>query len=102
MRWPALLLALLLAFVGTSSRDTAADQPGSGLNAPASVMHVHATGSPDACWALVSGGEAPCPPRGRTAVVVAAAQSAGGTPSGHRSSRAPPRAGAPDSTRFPT
>lgn len=98
MRWPALLLALLLAFVGTSTRDTAADQPGSGLNAPVSAVHVHATGSPDACWALPGAATGPCPPRGRAAVVVAAAQDVEGTAEGHRSSRAPPRLAAPGST----
>lgn len=45
MRWPALLLALLLAFVGTSTRHTEADQPGSGLNAPVSAVHVQTTAS---------------------------------------------------------
>ncbi|USX55112.1 hypothetical protein [Lentzea sp. HUAS12] len=98
MRWPALLLALLLAFVGTSTRDTAADQPGSGLNAPVSAVHVHATGSPDAYWALPGAATAPRPPQERAAVVVATAGSFEATTSGHRSSRAPPHAAAPDST----
>ncbi|MGW6443300.1 hypothetical protein [Lentzea sp. NPDC055074] len=98
MRWPALLLALLLAFVGTSTRDTTADQPGSGLNAPVSAVHVHVTGSPDACWALPGAPTGPRPPQGRAAVLVAAAQDAEGTTEGHRSSRAPPRLAAPDST----
>ncbi|MFD4675295.1 hypothetical protein ACFWNN_36590 [Lentzea sp. NPDC058450] len=100
MRWPALLLALVLAFVGTSARDTAADQPGSGLNAPVSAVHVHATGSPDACWALVGVTTGPRPPVARTTAEVACADSAEGTSAGHRSSRAPPFAAAPDST-FP-
>ncbi|MFD9704523.1 hypothetical protein [Lentzea sp. NPDC059081] len=95
MRWPALLLALLLAFVGTSARDTAADQPGSGLNAPVSAVHVHTTGSPDACWALVSGASVPRPPCTPALAVVAGAVSVEGTTSGHRSSRAPPFAAAP-------
>ncbi|MFD4637752.1 hypothetical protein ACFWN2_10590 [Lentzea sp. NPDC058436] len=98
MRWPALLLALLLAFVGSSTRDTSADQPGSGLNAPVSAVHVHATGSPDACWALPGTATGPCPPPEPAAAVVAAAESFEGTTSGHRSSRAPPHAAAPDST----
>lgn len=98
MRWPALLLALLLAFVGTSTRDTAADQPGSGLNAPVSAVHVHATGSPDTCWALPGTATGPRRPQERAAVVVATAESFETTTSGHRSSRAPPHAAAPDST----
>jgi len=98
VRWPALLLALLLAFVGTSTRDTTADQPGSGLNAPVSAVHVQTTASPDACWALPGSATGSCPPRGRAAVVVAAAQGVEGTTSGHRSSRAPPHAAAPAST----
>ncbi|HEX7304477.1 hypothetical protein [Lentzea sp.] len=97
MRWPALLLALLLAFVGTSARDNAADQPGSGLNAPVSVVHVHTTASPDACWALLSAAGAPRPPDSRVLVAATDAVSAEGSTSGHRSSRAPPFAAAPDS-----
>ncbi|MDX3658795.1 hypothetical protein PV646_15925 [Streptomyces sp. ID05-26A] len=98
MRWPALLLALLLAFVGTSTRDTTADQPGSGLNAPVSAVHVHTTGSPDACWALAGAATGPRTPRGRAVVVVAAAQSVETATEGHRSSRAPPHRAASDST----
>ncbi|MCX2948654.1 hypothetical protein [Lentzea sp. NEAU-D7] len=98
MRWPALLLALLLAFVGTSTRDTASDRPGSGLNAPVSAVHVQTTASPDACWALPGPASGPRPPQGPAAVVVAAAQHVEGTTSGHRSSRAPPHAAAPGST----
>ncbi|MFD5828174.1 hypothetical protein [Lentzea sp. NPDC060358] len=96
MRWPALLLALLLAFVGTSARDTAADQPGSGLNAPVSAVHVHSTASPDACWALLSAVSDPRPPESQVLVAAMGAVSAEGTTSGHRSSRAPPCAAAPD------
>ena len=92
MRWPALLLALLLAFVGTSTRDGAADQQGSGLNAPVSAVHVHTTASPDICWALLGAATGPCPPQGRATVVFEAAQSVEGTTAGHRSSRAPPQA----------
>ncbi|WP_394619916.1 hypothetical protein JNUCC0626_12675 [Lentzea sp. JNUCC 0626] len=90
MRWPALLLAVLLAFVGTSARDTAADQPGSGLNAPVSAVHVHATGAPDACWALVGTLIDARPPSARHAASVACAESVDGTSSGQWSSRAPP------------
>lgn len=97
MRWPALLLALLLAFVGTSTRDTTADQPGSGLNAPVSAVHVHVTGSPDACWALAGAASGPCTPRGRVVVVVVAARNVETATEGHRSSRAPPHTAAPDS-----
>lgn len=98
MRWPALLLALLLAFVGTSTRDTTADRPGSGLNAPVSAVHVQMTASPDACWALLGPATGPCPPPARAAVVAAAAQNAEAPTAGHRSSRAPPHAAAPGST----
>ena len=98
MRSLPLLLALLLAFVGTSTRDTAPDRPGSGLNAPVSVVHVHVTASPDTCWAVDGGVTVVRPPQGRAAVVVAAARGAEGRTSGPRWSRAPPRAGAPDST----
>ncbi|SMC77566.1 hypothetical protein [Lentzea albidocapillata] len=99
MRWPALLLALLLAFVATSTRDTAADRPGSGLNAPVSAVHVQTTASPDVSWALPGSATGPRPPHGRAAVVVATAQNAEGTTTGHRSSRAPPHAAAPGSTQ---
>ncbi|WP_434443659.1 hypothetical protein [Lentzea sp. E54] len=98
MRWPALLLALLLAFVGTSTRHAEADQPGSGLNAPVSAVHVQTTASPDASWALPGGTTGPRPPRGRAAAVPANADSADGTTTGPWSSRAPPRVAAPGST----
>ncbi|MDX8147598.1 hypothetical protein SK854_36185 [Lentzea sp. BCCO 10_0061] len=92
MRWPALLLALLLAFVGTSTREVASDQPGSGLNAPVSAVHVQATASPDACWALLGAVTDPCPPQVRARVFVSGALSVEATTSGQWSSRAPPRA----------
>ncbi|WP_330276604.1 hypothetical protein OG205_13700 [Lentzea sp. NBC_00516] len=90
MRWPALLLALLLAFVGTSTREVSSDQTGSGLNAPVSAVHVQTTASPDACWALLGAATDPCPPRARSQVIVARAQNFEATTSGQWSSRAPP------------
>ncbi|NGY64536.1 hypothetical protein G7043_37055 [Lentzea sp. NEAU-D13] len=97
MRWPALLLALLLAFVGTSTRHDAADQQGSGLNAPVSVVHVASTASPDACWALLSACGGPRPPQVQTASWVRGAVHADATSSAQWSSRAPPSWRAPDS-----
>ncbi|GLY47293.1 hypothetical protein [Lentzea sp. NBRC 102530] len=90
MRWPALLLAVLLAFVGTSARDTAADQPGSGIDAPVSAVHVHTTGSPDACWALVGASGDARPPAAPPSAEVACAESVDETSAGQWSSRAPP------------
>lgn len=98
MRWPALLLALLLAFVGTSTRHDAGDRPGSGLNAPVSAVPVQTTASPDACWALPGTTDVPRPPRSRAQAFVAGAASAGGTTSGPRSSRAPPHVADPGHT----
>ncbi|MFJ5985813.1 hypothetical protein [Lentzea sp. NPDC092896] len=97
MRWPALLLALLLAFVGTSTREVSSDQPGSGLNAPVSAVQVQTTASPDACWALLGAAIEPCPPQVRVRVGVARGVSAEATTSGQWSSRAPPSTAALDS-----
>lgn len=97
MRWSALLLALLLAFVGTSARHDAADQQGSGLNAPVSVVHVTSTASPDACWALLSVCGGPRPLRFWSLSLVSGVVEAGATTSGQWQSRAPPLWRAPDS-----
>ncbi|WP_090051740.1 hypothetical protein [Lentzea fradiae] len=91
MRWPALLLALLLAFVGTSTRHAEADQPGTGLNAPVSAVHVHTTSSGDACWAVPCACGGSQPPSSPALAVLASAESAEGTTSGPWSSRAPPQ-----------
>lgn len=97
MRWPALLLALLLAFVGTSTRHDPAGRSTSGLNAPVSVVHVQTTASPDAFWALISVGGGPRPPQVRAISGPRGAVHVEETTSGHWSSRAPPSGSAPDS-----
>lgn len=98
MRWPALLLALLLAFVGTSTRHDAAGDQGSGLNAPVSAVHGQATASPDACWALCGTATGPHPPRQEVHTGALRAVHLDTTFSGPWSSRAPPGESALDST----
>ena len=97
MRWPAQLLALLLAFDGTSTRHDATGQSSSGLNAPVSVVHVTSTASPDVCWALLAVRGGPSPLRFWSFSAASGGVEPGATASGQWPSRAPPSWRAPDS-----
>jgi len=95
-RWPGVLLALLLVFVGGSARqDVAGSGAGTGLSASVSAVHVLSVPSPDACWALCRTGDWPRPAH------VDASPDAGGEAapeviaSGQGSIRAPPSVRSP-------
>ncbi|MFS8097237.1 hypothetical protein LFM09_08845 [Lentzea alba] len=89
MRWPGVLLALLLVLVGSSARHDAV-RSDVGLNVSVSAVHALSVAAPDACFApSVSG---PRPASRAAHVDVPGDVGWEAAESGPWSSRAPPRA----------